>query len=135
MDRASGDNSVLWPCPRCRRPIASSSLFCPLCGLRLVPTTHPELGPGAPLLHAPDVAEDLRAFPQILRVRRTWLPLGLLLVGFLLALLIYDMPVDLQQWVALYLQFFFVPQGLVLYVIAGIVAPRASYVFGAIWAS
>jgi hypothetical protein len=66
----------------------------------------------------------------MLRSWRLWLPLGLLLVGFVLALLIYNLPVDLQAWAALYLQLFFVPQGLFLYLIGGALAPRASYLIG-----
>jgi hypothetical protein len=51
-------------------------------------------------------------------------------IGFVLALVIYGIPVEFQSWVAIYLQFFFVPQGLFAYFIAGFVAPRASYLVG-----
>jgi len=43
---------------------------------------------------------------------------------------IFGMPVELQTWVVLYLEFFFVPQGLFAYFIAGFLAPRASYLVG-----
>jgi hypothetical protein len=81
----------------------------------------------------PNFPEDIRALPTIFRTRRLiWLPFGLVLIGFVLALLIYGMPVDLQTWVALFLQFFFVPQGLFVYFIGGFLAPRASYLVGAL---
>lgn len=81
----------------------------------------------------PDFRADIRALPTIFRTRRlVWIPFGLVLIGFILALLIYGMPADLQTWVALYLQFFFVPQGLFAYFIAGFLAPRASYLVGAL---
>jgi hypothetical protein len=85
------------------------------------------------LFALPNIREDIRALPTIFRTRRLiWLPFGLVLIGFVLALLIYGMPVDLQTWVALYLQFFFVPQGLFVYFIGGFLAPRASYLVGAL---
>ena len=79
----------------------------------------------------PNFREDIRTLPSVFRTRRlVWLPFGLVLIGFVLALLIYAMPEDMQTWVALYLQFFFVPQGLFAYFIAGFLAPRASYLVG-----
>lgn len=79
----------------------------------------------------PDVRADLRALPSVFRARKlVWVPFLLVLVGFFLALVIYAIPADLQPWVAMYLQFFFVPQGLFAYFIAGFVAPRGSYLVG-----
>ena len=132
MDRANSDDTQLWPCPRCRQPIASTSVYCPRCGLQLVPVPPSEYGARAPLIHAPDVSDDVRALPKMLRTWRLLLPLGLLLVGLVLAFVIYGIPADLQPWVALYLQLFFVPQGLILYLIGGALAPRASYLVGLI---
>jgi hypothetical protein len=83
------------------------------------------------IFQMPNVLEDIRALPSIFRSRRLiWVPFLLVLIGFFLALVIYGIPEELQQWVALYLQFFFVPQGLFTYFIAGFVAPRASYLVG-----
>lgn len=83
------------------------------------------------MFQMPNVLEDIRALPSIFRSRRLiWLPFILVAIGFLLALVIYGVPVEFQPWVALYLQFFFVPQGLFAYFIAGFVAPRASYLLG-----
>lgn len=79
----------------------------------------------------PNFREDIRALPSVFRARRlVWLPFGLVLVGFVLALLIYGLPAEQQTWVALYLQLFFIPQGLFAYFIAGFIAPRASYLVG-----
>ena len=83
------------------------------------------------MFQLPDFREDIRALPTVFRTRRlVWLPFGLVLIGFILRLLIFGMPVELQTWVVLYLEFFFVPQGLFAYFIAGFLAPRASYLVG-----
>ena len=83
------------------------------------------------MFQLPDFREDIRALPTVFRTRRlVWLPFGLVLIGFILRLLIFGMPVELQTWVVLYLQFFFVPEGLFAYFIAGFLAPRASYLVG-----
>lgn len=85
------------------------------------------------MFQLPNFREDIRALPTIFRTRRLiWLPFVLVLIGFVLALVIYGMPAELQTWVALYLQFFFVPQGLFVYFIGGFLAPRASYLVGAL---
>lgn len=89
--------------------------------------------PRPALFQIPNVLADIRALPSIFRTRRLlWLPFGLVVIGFILALVIYGLPADLQPWIALYLQFFFVPQGLFAYFIAGFLAPRASYLVGLI---
>lgn len=83
------------------------------------------------MFQMPNILEDIRALPSVFRSRRlVWMPFILVLIGFILALVIYGLPEQLQSWVALYLQFFFVPQGLFAYFIAGFVAPRASYLVG-----
>lgn len=83
------------------------------------------------MFQLPHFREDIRALPTIFRTRRlVWLPFGLVLIGFILALVIYGLPTEYQSLVALYLQFFLVPQGLFAYFIAGFVAPRASYLVG-----
>ena len=92
-------------------------------------TTEPAPRPRA--FQMPNILEDLRALPGIFRTRRlVWVPFILVAIGFVLALTIYGIPEQLQSFVALYLQFFFVPQGLFAYFIAGFVAPRASYLIG-----
>lgn len=83
------------------------------------------------MFQMPNIFEDIRALPSIFRSRRlVWAPFLLVLFGFFLALVIYGIPLEFQPWVAIYLQFFFVPQGLFAYFIAGFVAPRASYLLG-----
>jgi hypothetical protein len=83
------------------------------------------------MFQMPNILADLRALPSIFRSRRLiWLPFILVGIGFILALVIYGIPVEFQSWIALYLQFFFVPQGLFAYFIAGFIAPRASYLIG-----
>lgn len=85
------------------------------------------------LFQLPNFREDIRVLPSMFRTRRLlWLPFILVIVGFVLALVIYGIPTDMQPWIALYLQFFFVPQGLFTYFIAGFLAPRASYLVGLI---
>ncbi|MDL2334690.1 MAG: hypothetical protein QFC55_01485, partial [Chloroflexota bacterium] len=63
------------------------------------------------LFQMPNIRDDIRALPGMFRTRRLlWLPFGLVIIGFVLALVIYGLPADLQTWIALYLQFFLVPQ-------------------------
>ena len=94
-------------------------------------TATDEPAPRPRLFQMPNIAEDIRALPEMFRTKRSlWIPFGLVLLGFLLALVIYGMPAEVQGWILLYLQFFFVPQGLFVYFIAGFLAPRASYLVG-----
>ncbi|MEP7360261.1 MAG: hypothetical protein ABI744_01650 [Chloroflexota bacterium] len=89
--------------------------------------------PRTALFKMPNIVEDARQLPGMFRAKpMLWVPFLLVLVGFVLALVIYGVPVDLQTWIALYLQFFLVPQGLFAYFIAGFLAPRASYLVGMI---
>lgn len=93
--------------------------------------TDAQPAPRPRMFQMPNILEDIRALPSIFRSRRlVWVPFILVLIGFILALVIYGIPVEYQPWIALYLQFFFVPQGLFAYFIAGFVAPRASYLIG-----
>jgi hypothetical protein len=79
----------------------------------------------------PNIPDDIRSIPAQFRTKRLmWLPFVLIVVGFLLTLVYFGMPVDLQQYVALYLQFFFTPAALFTYFIAGFLATRASYIVG-----
>ncbi|HUP83023.1 MAG TPA: hypothetical protein VM284_02420 [Candidatus Limnocylindria bacterium] len=91
-----------------------------------------EAPPARPaMFQMPNIREDIKALPSIFREKPlVWLPFGLVLIGFVLRLAFWGMSVDLQQWVLLYIQFFFVPQGLFAYFIAGFIAPRASYLVG-----
>jgi hypothetical protein len=83
------------------------------------------------LFKFPDIRADLRALPNMFRTRRLlWLPFILLVVGFVLVLAVNLIPVSMQPWVALYIQYFFLPEALFTYFIGGFLAPRASYLIG-----
>jgi hypothetical protein len=89
--------------------------------------------PRRPLFTPPNLREDIRFLPQMFRTRKLlWVPVLLLLVGFLLTYLAYleQIPAELAAPVELYIQFFFVPYGLFTFFIGGFLAPRASYLVG-----
>ncbi len=89
--------------------------------------------PRKPLFTPPNVRADLRALPGLFRERKLlWLPVGLLVVGFVLTYLTYlgQIPPELAGPVEIYIQFFFVPYGLFTFFIAGFIAPRAAYLVG-----
>lgn len=83
------------------------------------------------MLKMPDIRGDARALPQMFRTRPLlFLPFVLLLIGFGLALILPAIPVEMQQWAYLYIQYFFFPQALFTYFIGGFLAPRGSYLVG-----
>lgn len=89
--------------------------------------------PRPPLFTPPRVREDLRALPGMFRTRRAlWIPVIILLVGFVATFAFYrDMvPAELAGPVEMYIQFFFFPQALFTFFLAGFLAPRASYLVG-----
>ncbi len=93
----------------------------------------PARRPRGSLFKFPDIRGDLRGLPDMFRTRRLlWLPFILSLVGFLLAVGFDSVPADFQPYVGLYFQWFFNPLALFTYFIAGFLAPRASYLVGAI---
>jgi hypothetical protein len=81
----------------------------------------------------PNVAEDIRALPEMFRTKRTlWIPFIVLIAAFFVALGLPYNGVD-QGIVSLLLLFFqmaFLPQGLIIYLVGGFLAPRASYLVG-----
>ena len=82
----------------------------------------------------PNIREDLRAMPGVFRTRRLlWVPLLLLLAGFVLQLVLYGLPVEIGTIVNLYIQYFFLPPTLFTFFLAGFLAPRGSYLVGAIY--
>lgn len=86
------------------------------------------------LFKMPNVREDIRLLPSIFRTRRLlWLPLGLLVLGLALALVIDSLSPEVASILELYLQFFFVPPALFVFFIAGFLAPRASYLVGLLY--
>ena len=81
----------------------------------------------------PNVREDLRALPSIFRSKPLLLlPFALVIVGFVIALVVFALPPDIQSLALLYLQFVFTPQSLLMYFLVGFLAPRASYLVGLI---
>jgi len=87
--------------------------------------------PRKPFFTFPDIRADVRALPEIFRSRRLlWIPFILLAVGFVLVLIQSALPVEIQPWVAFYVQYFVLPQSLFTYFIGGFLAPRASYLIG-----
>jgi hypothetical protein len=93
--------------------------------------TEPVAPPRKPFFTFPDVRSDLRALPEMFRTRRLlWLPFIILAVGFVLVLVQAALPVEIQPWVVLYVQYFFLPQALFTYFIGGFLAPRAAYLIG-----
>jgi len=87
--------------------------------------------PRKPFFTFPDIRADVRGLPDIFRSRRLlWIPFILLAVGFVLVLIQSALPVEIQPWVAFYVQYFVLPQSLFTYFIGGFLAPRASYLIG-----
>lgn len=87
------------------------------------------------MFRMPDVREDLRLLPQMFRTRRLlWLPFVMLLVTFVVALLWIQgaLPTDLGWLVSLAVELLLRPTGLFVFFIGGFLAPRASYLVGAI---
>ena len=89
--------------------------------------------PRTPMFKFPNVAEDIRALPEMFRTKRTlWIPFIVLIAAFFVALGLPYNGVD-QGIVSLLLLFFqmaFLPQGLIIYLVGGFLAPRASYLVG-----
>jgi signal transduction histidine kinase len=79
----------------------------------------------------PNIRADIASIvPQFRAKPLLWLPFGLILFGFVLYLVYFGLPPEIQQFAVLYLQFFFTPAALFTYFIAGFLATRASYIFG-----
>lgn len=73
----------------------------------------------------------MRALPGMFRERRAlWLPVAMLLVGFVLAITYLGLPVDIQGLAYMYISFFFLPTGLFTFFLGGFLAPRAAYLVG-----
>jgi hypothetical protein len=93
--------------------------------------------PRSGLFTMPHVREDIAALPEIFRTRRRgipimWLPFILIIVGFVLALLepFQGLDAGIAGILAFYVQTFFIPTGLLTFLLAGFMAPRASYLVG-----
>jgi hypothetical protein len=94
-----------------------------------------EPAPRPSMFRMPNIREDLRILPEMFRTRRLlWLPFILLLVTFVAALLWIQgvLPTDLGWLVSLAVELLLRPTGLFIFFIGGFLAPRASYLVGAI---
>ena len=94
-----------------------------------------EQAPKPSMFRMPDVREDLRQLPQMFRTRKIlWLPFVMLVVTFVVALLWIQgvLPNDLGWLVSLAVELLLRPTGLFIFFIGGFLAPRASYLVGAI---
>jgi hypothetical protein len=94
----------------------------------------PTLQPRRPMFKMPNFRGDIAALPGIFRTRRLlWVPLLLLVVGFVLTLQLPALPPDVATIPVLFVQFFFLPPALFTFFIAGFLAPRGSYLVGLIY--
>ena len=100
----------------------------------------------------PNLAADLRAFPHmLLHTPKLWIPFGILLASFVMAMLLpvskmvsYGpgmvtevlgssiIPSGLDRMAALFVQLTLPPTALFVFFIGGFLAPRASYLVGAL---
>lgn len=82
------------------------------------------------LFRIPNVREDIASIPDMFRTRRLlWLPFVLLLASFVVALTLHFDETD-NEFLALFVQMALFPQGLIVFLLAGFLAPRASYLVG-----
>ena len=87
-----------------------------------------------PLFKMPNIREDIRLLPSIVRSKPILLlPLLLFLIGLGVFIALPGLPVDIQGVAGYYIQFFFAPPALFTFFIAGFFAPRASYLIGFIY--
>lgn len=85
------------------------------------------------LFKFPNVVEDIRALPEMFQTKRTlWIPFGVLIAAFVVALGLPYQGVDasIVSFLLLFFQMAFLPQGLVIYLVGGFLAPRAAYLVG-----
>jgi hypothetical protein len=89
--------------------------------------------PRPALFKFPNVLEDIRAVPEMFRTKRTlWIPFLVLIAAFFVALGLPYNGVDagIVSLLLLFFQMAFLPQGLIIYLVGGFLAPRASYLIG-----
>jgi len=99
------------------------------------PVAEPAPTPRPSMFKMPNIREDLRILPAMFRTRRLlWVPFIMLFVTFVVALLWIQgvLPTDLGWLVSLAVELLLRPTGLFVFFIGGFLAPRASYLVGAI---
>ena|GEM_PF-927902 len=98
------------------------------------------------MFRMPNIREDLRAFPGMLaHSPKLWIPFGMLALAFVLAMLLSQattqpdgtitgsiFPSGVESLVSLYVQLTLPPTALFVFFIGGFLAPRASYLVGAL---
>ena len=88
-----------------------------------------------PRFALPDILADVRALPQVFRKPLVWLPFGLLVGAFALELARQGGALpegQVSDIATLYIQLTLPPTALFVFFIGGFVAPRASYLVGAL---
>lgn len=98
-------------------------------------TATPDEATKRPGFALPNVIEDIKALPQVFRKPLVWLPFGLLLLTFVLAValingLLDGLPTPVRDIIVLYISLTLHPTTLFIFFIGGFVAPRASYLVG-----
>jgi hypothetical protein len=86
-----------------------------------------------PAFGLPNVREDIVALPQVFRKPLVWLPFGLLLLSFVLALALVAGAIPegpVQEIAGIYVSFTLLPTTLFIFFIGGFVAEKASYMVG-----
>jgi hypothetical protein len=92
-----------------------------------------ETRPRPSFFNPPRFREDLRLLPQILTSRRLLIvPPLMLIAGFVLTMLTGQLVGETAAIADLYIQLFFLPPALLTFFLAGFIAPRASYLIGAL---
>ncbi len=103
-------------------------------GPEYIDSTAPSEPVRKPLFKMPNIREDLRILPGMVRSKPLlFLPLALFLVGLGIFLALPGLSPDLAGFAGYYIQFFFAPPALFTFFIAGFFAPRASYMIGFIY--
>jgi hypothetical protein len=83
----------------------------------------------------PNIREDIRILPEMFRTRKLlWLPFLAIVVAFFLGVALANnaIPAGLDRIVALYVELTLPPTALFVFFIGGFLAPRASYLVGAL---
>jgi len=89
--------------------------------------------PRPSFFNPPRFREDLRLLPRILTSRRLLIvPPLMLLIGFALTMMAGQLVGEAAAIADLYVQLFFLPPALLTFFLAGFIAPRASYLVGAL---
>jgi hypothetical protein len=92
-------------------------------------------GRGSSAARLPDFGSDLASLPGVLAGRWMWIPFAMLVVAFLLVLMLDAgaLPAGaLEDMAGLYISLTLPPTSLIVFIIGGVLATRASYLVGAL---